>query len=403
MTVLQAIDAHRHSEAEIRATLLARVAALKPVLRARLPACEAGRKVPDATIADLHELGFWRMLQPKRWGGYEVHPNTFFDVLIEIASACPSTAWVFGVVAVHNWQLALFDEQAQQDVWGDDSSVLVSSSYAPTGTVERVDGGYLVSGRWSFSSGVEHCDWTFLGGFVPTEPGQPPDMRTFLVPREDLVIEDTWRTFALKGTGSHDVVLDKAFVPEHRTHKMNDGFKCDSPGNALNPAPLFRIPFGQIFVRSVSTGAIGMAKGALEFYKEVTAVKVGASDGSPAVQSPDAQLAVAKAASALDQLVLVLHRNFDELMAAAEQGERVSVERRVAMRWDSSEAVSRAVEVVDSLFSLCGGRALFLDSPMHRFFCDVHGARAHYANRPETSGRNFGRVQLGLRTSDYFL
>ncbi len=384
--------------------LIDRARALQPVLRERCAAAEAARRVPEETISDLHAAGFFKMLQPKRWGGYECHPNTFFDVQMLIAQACPSSAWVLGVVAVHNWQLALFPVEAQEEVWGRDPSTLVSSSYAPTGKVEKVDGGYLISGRWSFSSGCDHCSWAFLGGFAPTEDGgNPPDMRTFLVPRSDYIIEDTWHTIALKATGSHDIVIEQAFVPEHRTHKMTDGFKCVSPGNEVNTAPLYKIPFGQIFTRSVSTSAIGIAQGALDFYRSVTATKVGAADASRAARDPSAQMACARAASTLDQTVMVLHRNFDSMMEMAARGERIPVETRVAWRWDSSETVSRCVEIVDEMFGLCGGRALFTSSPMHRFFVDVHGARAHYANRPESAGRNYGRVLLGSRTQDYFI
>jgi 3-hydroxy-9,10-secoandrosta-1,3,5(10)-triene-9,17-dione monooxygenase len=392
------VDVH-----DMHETLVARARALRPALRARIAACEAGRRIPDETMRDLHEAGFFRMLQPRRWGGLEVHPNTFFDVQIEVAKGCSSTAWVLGVVAVHNWQLALFPLEAQQDVWGEDDQVLISSSYAPTGKAERVEGGYRLSGRWSFSSGVDHCGWAFLGAFAPVEAGQPPDMRTFLVPLREAVIEDTWHTFALKGTGSKDVVLDGVFVPEHRTHRMSDGFRCKNPGHESNPAPLFRLPFGQVFVRSVSTTAIGIAEAAVEFYREVTAVKVGASDGKAAADEPMAQLTLARAASTVEQLKLVLHRNFEQMMVMAEAGVAIPIEQRVAWRWDSADAVSRAVEVVDDLFTLCGGRALFLESPMHRFFLDVHGARAHYANRPEAVGRNYGRVLLGQRTQDFFL
>ncbi len=384
-------------------TLVARAKALRPVLQGRVAEAEAGRKLPAQTVRDFHEAGFFRMLQPKRWGGLEVHPNTFFDTQIEVAKGCASSAWVLGVVAVHNWQLGLFPLQAQEDVWGEDTSVLISSSYAPTGKAERVEGGFRLSGRWSFSSGVDHCAWAFLGAFAPTEPGQTPDMRTFLVPLDEAEILDTWHTFALKGTGSKDVVLHDVFVPEHRTHKMSDGFRCANPGNAHNPSPLFKLPFGQVFVRSVSTTSIGIAEAALDFYREVTSTKVGASDGKAAADEPMAQLQLAQAASTVDQLKLVLHRNFDEMMGYVERGEAVPIEKRVAWRWDSSEAVSKAVAVVDDLFSLCGGRALFLESPMHRYFLDVHGARAHYANRPESSGRNFGRVLLGQRTQDFFL
>lgn len=387
---------------ELHDRLMERVDALLPALRERADHTEELRRLPDETVADMHAAGLWRMLQPKRWGGLEVHPNTFFEAQIKIASACPSTAWVFGVVAVHSWQLALFAEQAQQDVWGDDDTVLISSSYAPTGKVKRVDGGFEISGRWSFSSGCDHCDWVFLGGFAPTDGG-PPDMRTFLVPKSDYVIEDNWHTIGLKGTGSKDIVIASAFVPEHRTHKMSDGFKCDNPGNAVNDAPLFRIPFGQLFVRSVSTSAIGIASGALDFYREVTAVKVGAADGLKAAENPEAQLACARASSGLDQIRLVLHRNFDAMMDHAERGTSPTLEQRVAWRYDSSDTVQRCVEMVDTMFTACGARALFQSSPMQRYFRDVHAARAHYANRPDKPGQNLGRVMLGHRTQDWFI
>jgi 3-hydroxy-9,10-secoandrosta-1,3,5(10)-triene-9,17-dione monooxygenase len=383
--------------------LLARARALVPTLAERAARTDALRRLPDETVDDLREAGFFRMLQPERWGGLEVHPRTFFDVQRTLASACPATAWVLGVVGVHAWQLALFADEAQQDVWADDPSVRISSSYAPTGKIKRVDGGYRVSGRWSFSSGCDHCTWVFLGGFAPVADGAPPDMRTFLLPRRDYAIDDTWHTMALRGTGSKDIVVNGAFVPEHRTHRLIDGYRCASPGNAVHPAPLYRLPFGQIFVRSVSTTTLGILEGALGFYRDVTATRVGVADANKASLDPDAQMVCARAASALDRCVLVLHRNLDVLMDHAERGVPMPVERRVAFRWDSSEAVETCVAEVDRMFTMCGGRAIFLNSPMHRFFVDAHGARAHYANRPEASGRNFGRVQLGNKTQDYFL
>ncbi|MCA9627503.1 MAG: hypothetical protein KC766_07550, partial [Myxococcales bacterium] len=255
--------------------MVRRAQELLPALRSRVGEADELRRLPDATIADLKRLGFFRMLQPARWGGFELDPQYFFESQWTIASACPSTAWVLGVVAVHSWQLALFPLEAQEEVWGKDTDVLISSSYAPTGKVQKVDGGYEITGRWSFSSGCDHCDWVFLGGFVPTESG-PPDMRTFLLPKRDYVIEDNWHTMGLRGTGSKDVVVDGAFVPEHRTHKFSDGFKQKSPGNELNPAPLFKLPFGQIFVRSVSTSAIGMAQGALNAFLEVARGRIAA-------------------------------------------------------------------------------------------------------------------------------
>ena len=383
---------------------LARAQAMLPKLAARAAEAEKARQLPSETVAELKQAGFFRMLQPKRWGGFECDPGRFYDVQMTIASACPSTAWVLGVVTVHNWQLALFAEAAQEEVWSADRDTLISSSYAPTGKCERADGGYKISGRWSFSSGCDHCQWVFLGGLVPSEKeGGPPEMLTFLVPRRDYKIEDTWFVSGLRASGSKDIVIDGAFVPEHRTHKVMDGYRRNSPGNELNTAPLYRLPFGQVFVRSVSTSAIGMAQGALDAFNGVAAKRIAASTGTKISDDPAAQMVSARAASTIDEVKLVLHRNFDEMMALVRAGKEIPIERRLHFRYDSSNAVVKCAAVIDELFTASGGRAIFLESPMNRFFQDVHAARAHYANNPDKPGRNWGGVQLKLKNTDYFV
>jgi 3-hydroxy-9,10-secoandrosta-1,3,5(10)-triene-9,17-dione monooxygenase len=390
---------------ETEKDLVASARALKPTLSARAPKADELRQVPEETITDFRRAGFFRMLQPSRWGGLEVDPRTFFDVQMEIASACPSSAWVLGVVAVHAWQLALFPLQTQEEVWGTDRAALISSSYAPTGKVSRVEGGYRITGRWSFSSGCDHCQWVFLGGLVPPEAeGKgPPEMRTFLVPRSDYSIDDNWHVMGLKGTGSKDIVVENAFVPERRTHRLIDGFKRQSPGNEVNTAPLYRLPFGQIFVRSVSTSAIGAAQGALDAFVDIAAKRVAASDAAKVADDPATQVVCARAAELIDEARLVLGRNFDEMMALVRAGQDIGIDRRARFRYDSAVAVVKSVEAVDLLFTASGGRAIFLGSPLLRYFLDVHAARAHYANNPEKPGRNFGGVQLGAKTTDFFL
>ena len=384
------------------AELLARAEALGPTLAERAGETNAQRSLPAATIADLQEAGFFRMMQPARYGGYEHDPQHFFEVQAEVARHCPSTAWVLGVVAVHNWQLALFDERAQEEVWGENSSTLVSSSYMPVGKVRRVDGGFRLSGRWSFSSGSDHCQWVFLGAFVPTEEG-PPDMRTFLLPRADYELIDTWHVSGLSGTGSKDVLVEDVFVPEHRTHRFADGFKRQSPGNQLNTAPLFRLPFGQVFVRSVSTSCIGIAQGALDAYLSVTSQRVAQSDGAKVAEDTTSQVVCARAAYAIRECRLLLRHDMETLMGRARAGEDMPIPERVQTRFDSAMVAERCIQVVDALFTQSGGRAIFTENPVQRFFQDVHAARAHYANNPEKPGRNLGRVLLGMRSVDYFI
>src|SRR5690606_39060148 len=237
--------------------LVERARAMVPTLRERGKQADALRRVPDETIADFKEAGLFKAVQLARYGGYELDPAIIYDIHLELGRGCASSAWVFGVLSVHSWQMALFPKETQDEVWGDTPDTLIGSSYMPVGKTKWVDGGVELSGRWSFSSGCDHCDWTFLGSFVPTDEGAPPDMRTLLLPRSDYQIVDNWYVSGLKASGSKDIEVNGAIVPEHRMHKFSDGFKQSSPGNEVNTSPVYRYPFGQIHVRSVSTPALG--------------------------------------------------------------------------------------------------------------------------------------------------
>jgi 3-hydroxy-9,10-secoandrosta-1,3,5(10)-triene-9,17-dione monooxygenase len=354
------------------------------------------------TVHELVYSGLFGLLRPARYGGGEADPRVFFDVQRTLARACPSTAWVYGVVGVHAWQLALFEARAQDEVWGDAPEALISSSYAPVGKVEVVPGGYRLSGRWSFSSGSQVCQWVFLGAPVPTEGG-PPDVRTFLLPRADYQIVDVWHTTGLTGTGSQDVVVEGAFVPEHRTHRFRDGFLCNSPGNAVNRAPCYALPFGQVFVRSVSTTAIGIAEGALEAFVASQRDRKNMADGTWMRDDPSVQELVGACAAEIHGIKAVMSADLAELTRAANERRVVPIEDRVRMRFASADAVVRATAVVDRLYTAAGGRALFPDHPLNRYFRDAHAARAHYANGPDRPVRNLGRVLMGGKTMDYFL
>lgn len=390
--------------AQLREQLLKSAEDLVPVLAARSAEACANGQLHKETIADFQKAGFFKIVQPKKWGGYELHPNVFFEVQMKVAEGDMSAAWVLGVVAIHNWQLALFDDRAAQDVWGEDPSTLLSSSYMPVGKVERVEGGFNFSGRWGFSSGSEHCDWVFLGAVVPPEnPGDAPDMRTFLVPRADYRIEENWDVMGLQATGSNDVIVENAFVPEYRTHKGMDGFSMTSPGNEINTSPIYKLPFGQIFSRAVSTSAIGALQGALNAYNEVTSKRVGKNDGKKTSMEPQAQLVAAEVASIVTEQRLLLLHNFERMVDAADGGEPLTMQERVKMRWESSIAAQRCVEGIDKLLGCCGGMGIFYSHPVNRFFRDIHSGRGHVANTPEKFGRNWGAVQLGEDNTDFFL
>lgn len=384
--------------------LIQRARDMVPYLKEAAARHEADRVIAKETVAMMQEAGLFRVLQPKRWGGYEMDPQVYFDIQMTLAEACMSTAWIYGVIAVHNWQIALFDLKAQEDVWKNDTAVLIASSYMPVGKVTPVDGGFKFSGRWAFSSGCDHCDWVFLGGVVPPTAENPnPDYRTFLVPRGDFKVLDTWHTFGLKGTGSNDIVVEDAFVPEYRTHSSLDGFRGTNPGIDSKTIPLYKIPFGQLFPRAVSSAAIGATQGAINAYRDIASKRIGSNTGSKTAEDPHAQMAVARAQALVDQLKLRLGTIFGELMTNARAGEATDINKRIQFRYESAAVPEQCLAEVLELQKMCGGRAIFTSSPLQRFVLDILAGRAHVANNPYQFGRNYGGVQLGLESTDFFL
>ncbi|NLR73308.1 flavin-dependent monooxygenase [Novosphingobium sp. ERN07] len=364
--------------------LVARARAMIPTLRERSQACVTGRDVPAQSIAEMQEAGFFRILQPKRWGGYEMHPNVFYDVQKALAEGCMSTGWMYGVVGCHPYEIALFHEEAQAEVWGEDTSTLVSSSYQPVGKVTPVDGGFRLSGRWGFSTGSVHCQWVVLGALVPpAEHGGAPDMRAFLLPRADYTIDtDSWHVFGLQGTGSHDVIVDDVFVPEHRTHRSVDGFLCTNPGQATNPGPLYTLPWAQVFMRSVSTAAFGGARAAISAAREIAETRVSTNTGKASKNDPFLLAAVARAHAEVTEMEMTLRMTFEDLMGHADRGEAIPMEKRTLYAYNSASIVRRMADLVDDMVKLLGGRAIYNHSPIIQPWLDLHAGRAHVANDP---------------------
>ena len=372
---------------------------LIPGFRERAALTERTRRLPNESWADFQRSGLLRALQPARWGGFELPPAPFYRAVMEVAAACPSTGWVLGVLGVHSWQLAAFPECAQRDVWAADSTVQASSSYAPTGKIERVEGGFKVSGRWSFSSGCDFCRWVILGGST-RNPDGTPDARSYLLPRADYEIDDNWRVMGLSGSGSKDIVVSGAFVPEYRTHKFLDAYNRDNPGQAVNPGALYRLAWASVFAYAIAAPAVGAAMGALDCWREGSRARRTAYDHKMVTQDPFAQMRLAEAASAVDGAGQRMIDTFDEMMRLAADGREISVARRARLRWDAANAVQLSVHAVDLMFESSGGRAIFQDNPIQRYFRDVHAMRAHALNNPQRAGRTFAMADMGSFVND---
>ena len=315
-----------------------------------------------------------------------------------------SSAWVLGVVGVHPLQMGLFPLQAQEDVWSKDASVLVSSSYQPVGKVEKADGGFYLSGQWSFSSGCQHCDWVFLGALIFPEDGQgPPEYRTFLLPKSDYQIIDTWHTYGLKATGSHDIKVDRAFVPEHRTHKAMDGYLCRNPGQEVNTGDLFKLPWAAIFTRAVSTASIGAAQGALKDFLEIAKSRVSTNTGMATKADPFVLSAAANTAAELEGMKTSLFKVFDDMMAEVRAGRDIAADHRVFYKYQASRVARRCADLVDELLLLSGAKGVFEDNPMVRPWLDLKTGRNHIANNSNLAGLTLGGSFLGAPVFDTFL
>jgi len=341
------------------------------------------------------------MLQHVRYGGFESHALEFYEAVKLIASACGSTGWVASVLGVHPWHVGLFDDRAQQEVFGEDQDTRISSSYAPTGRATAVEGGFRFSGKWSFSSGCDHATWVLLGGLVMNDEGKPIDFRTFLLPIADYTINDVWDTVGLRGTGSNDIVVEDVFVPEYRALSMSNTARCKCPGQEVNPGPLFRMPYGTIHPYAVTAPIIGMATGAYALHVGATRERVRAAYlGEKSVDDPFAQVRIATAAADVDVAWWTLEKDINDEWAHAVAGTKIPIDLRLRARRDQVLGSGRALAAIDLLFESAGGKAINAGLPLPRFWRDAHAARVHAGNDPERVLVLYGKNELGIQVRD---
>ena len=360
------------------------------------------RRLPDATWKLLQDCGILRSLQPRRWGGGEVHILEFLEAVIELSRANPSAGWVASVIGVHPWQLALFDERAQDEMWSADPATMHSSSYMPTGKAERVEGGYRVWGRWSFSSGCDHCRGVMLGAVVRGAEG-PPEGRSFLLLPGEYQIEDTWFTAGLKSTGSNDIVVDEVIVPEHRSQSHTDyALGAALPGQALNDAPLYRLPFTVVFNLALVSSILGSAKGFIDAWVAETRDRV-AIGGVRLADDPLTQRRLADALWDLDAATAVTRSVAQRMWDVAVAGGTPTMDERGRMRWDMVRGADRVADACAGLFRVASGRTAFVDHPLHARFQDLQAGMGHAFLVPDPLAKAVGGHLLGTENKGMVL
>jgi 3-hydroxy-9,10-secoandrosta-1,3,5(10)-triene-9,17-dione monooxygenase len=366
--------------------VLERVRTLVPGFRDRAETAEEARRIPDASVREMLDAGIARILIPERFGGYGLGFDTWFDVMQEISRADASHGWCASLIIHHPHFVAQCTEQAQKDVWAGGPDVPIAASFLPIARIVPADGGYRVTGRSPFASGVGHCTWVFVGGMIP--PGLPA---LLLVPPGDYTVDDVWFTTGMRGTGSNTIVTNNVFVPESRVLRLPDLIDGNGPGGKLHANPIYRTGLISYAPLAFAAPMLGAAQGAYEHFREWTRTREGSRGGSIA-EITSIQVRLARAAANLDAAEMLLRRASDVSEAPTAPG----VELRARSMRDYARASELIVEAIDALIEMSGTAGFASSSVIQRAWRDIHFASMHISLNTENNFAHFGRLELGL-------
>jgi alkylation response protein AidB-like acyl-CoA dehydrogenase len=339
-------------------------------------------------------------MQPMIYGGYEYGFDALVRTVAPVAAGCGSSGWVFSLGITHQWLVALWPKPAQDEYFADPDAI-AAGSYAPVGKAVAVDGGYRLSGNWSFTSGCDHAQWLFLGGMIPpAKEGVPPKPAFFLLPRADVRLDDNWHTMGLCGTGSKNTVAEDAFVPAHRVVPVSDLFNGTAPGAAVHNNPLYRQSMMSALPFALVAPILGMAEGALDDFIEMAKVRTtrGAVAGgnNRMAEFATVQTRVSEATGSIDAARLTIFNALQKASAAAEHGEQAAHDLRLRNRLAQAFSVRLLIQAVDALFLASGGQSIFTGKPIQRAWRDAHAGGVHVSMNWDAVSTMYGQYALGL-------
>jgi GTP cyclohydrolase II len=383
--------------------VVARAEALVDGVRARAADAERLRRIPEQTMAEVLEADLLRTMVPSRYGGHGLGLRTVCELTRVLARGCPSTAWVVGFLVEHNWQFARFPQPVQDEIFGAQPYIRAPAQLQPAGVLTPVEGGYEVSGRWAFCSGVLHADWAILCGVVKGDApgGDRRAALTFIVPVGDVQVDDDWHTAGMRATGSATIVADGVFVPEHRTTGFAGFASEDNPGVALHREPVVGYPLGAALTVFATSVAIGAAQETVELFREQMSRRVlfATADDTPAGK-PKSQARLAEATLAARTAELLWRDALDLLCGVADTGERLTLPQRAWVRLASTRAVLTARDAITTVCDGAGARVYYDGSPIQRFQRDVETMKGHVVFDIDRASVQYGRVALGLEPDD---
>ena len=384
-----------------REELVARARALAPALRARAAEAERLRRVPDSTIEELRAAGLWRILRPERFGGWTTDFGAMVDVSIELARGCASTSWVYINIVAHNWMLPYWPRAAEDEIWGENPEALIGSTLVfPAGRLAPADGGFALSGRWPYASGVDSSDWMMLGAMV--EGGDAPAPRIVVVRKSDLEVIDTWHVAGLCATGSKDVACAGLFTPAHRVFDPALSQEGWTPGTE-GLADAYKLPLLPLVPHLVAGPMIGAAQAAYDDYAAFLGEQVSVYNRSRVAGHATVQLKLGEAGVLVDSARLLVGENWREAHRVVAEGRRPALLDRARWRRDAAWAARACVRAVDLVHSTRGASGNYLASDLQRQHRDVHAAAHQIHLSWDINAVEFGRVAAGLPPANALL
>lgn len=387
------------SDIEVWEALVERAKALGPLLAKNAVQSEQDRRAHEENIAAISKAGLFRLMVPKRYGGYEGSIKAHLDVTAALAESCAGTAWVAALTNVCAWFASLYPKKAQDEVFGANPDARVAGVFTPSPKTRRVDGGLVVSGKWYWSSGSLHADWAVVGALECDQNGAFVGQYLALIPRKDFEIEDTWYTVGMRASGSNCIVAEDVFVPNHRLLDVNAAVHGTYATEFKNEAA-YRAAFVPVAALVLIGAQLGIGRAALRFVIEKAPQRaIAYTSFQKQTDSVVFQMQIAEAALKIDTAHLHAYRAAADIDNAAHRGEQMEYLSRARVRADTGVVATQVLDALNILISAHGAGAFAESSPLQRMWRDANTAARHAIAMPAVGTEVYGKALLGVENT----